>query len=248
MKRLLALAAIAAVVGVGLVGFEAGEEQSPATGAASVAAAGSKAADSKAAVQSAQGSRAPASSDPITAIRSTRACLDSGTCDFPQTDSRSYEFAVKRRLAVELAEAHAALGPDAVEEIARELMEIDDGYVQTQAILVFSALPPSRENLAAMTSTLALSHDPLVIEQAMNEWERYIGSPEEAMVQEFLADFIAHGGQFTAEKASSLVLRFLNERSESAFRAALAGMNPESTAAVNLRRAIAEYERQVTGG
>jgi hypothetical protein len=240
MKRLIALAALVLVAGVGLVGFNAGEEEATVT--SSVLATPSPV------LSSSPASRAPASLDPIALVRNTRACLDSGNCDFPQSDSRSYEFAVNRRLAVELAEAHLALGAGAVEELSRELMSTDDGYVQTQAIRVFSALPPSRKNLAAMTSSLSLSHDPLVIEQAMKEFERYLGSPEEAMVQEFLADFIAHGGQFTAEKASSLVLRFLNERSESAFRAALASMIPESTAAVNLRRAIAEYERQNSGG
>lgn len=247
MKRLALVLGGMAVVGGGIY-FLPSRETAPASEPASTAPAVAAAVAAAPAVASARSPASAPSGMATSGIKATLACLESGTCDFPQTDSRSYEFAVGRRLAAQLSELHSSAGPEAAEEIARELMKVDDGFVQEQAIKVFSALPPSRQNVESMVGALALSHDPLIIEQAMKEWERYIGTPEEATVQEFLADFIAHGGQFTSEKASSLVLKFLNERTESAFRSALASMIPESTAARNLRSALAEYERQVSGG
>jgi len=196
------------------------------------------------------GAPASASASSITLqLQEVKACYASSSCSFPQTDPRSYEFAVGRRLAA-LLESLRKSGASAeeLEAAAQEFMLVDDGFVQEEAIKIFSSLPPSRASVEAMTKGLELSHSPLLIEQAMNEWERYIGSPEEAVIQEFLAAFIARGGQFSSEKASSLVLRFLNERSEAAFRAALATMVPESTAAKNLRAALDEYERKTSGG
>ena len=183
------------------------------------------------------------------ALADTKSCLDRDDCDFPQTDPRSYGIAVGRRLAELLVIYREQHGDDpALGEIAREYMQVDDGFVQEEAIKAFSQLPPSSENVNAMITGLQHSSDPLLVEQAMTEWERYIGSPEEANIEAFLADFIARGGQFSSEKASELILKFLNERTEGSFRAALASMEPTSTPALNLRSALAEYDRQRSGG
>jgi hypothetical protein len=185
-------------------------------------------------------------------IRATKACYEQ-ECDFPSGDARAYDFAVGRALAAQLSEYRSRYASDSSFQgeagaLAREFMEVPDGFVQEEAIKILAELPPSRENVEAMILGLENAHSPPLIEQAMREWERYLGSPEEALIQEFLADLIARGGQFASEKASEKILAFLNERSESAFRAALASMLPESTPARHLRAALEEYARIRSGG
>jgi hypothetical protein len=186
-------------------------------------------------------------------LRETKACLESEKCDFPQVDPRSYSFAVGRRIAEQLSELGNAYANDPslendAAEAAREFMLMPDGFVQEQAMLLMGQLPPSSANVDAMLTGLANSPDPLLVEQAMKEWERYLGTADEARIQDFLADFIAHGGQFSSEKASELILGFLNERSLPTFEEKLASMIPESTPARHLRAALDQYKLQRQGG
>jgi hypothetical protein len=189
----------------------------------------------------------------LQALRETKTCFDRENCDFPQTDPRSYSFAVGRRLAEQLSELGAAYSADPsmeaeVAEAAREFMLVQDGFVQEQAMLLMGQLPPNPANVDAMITGLQNSSDPLLVEQAMKEWERYIGTAEESRIQEFLADFIAHGGQFSSEKASEMILSFLNERSLPTFEEKLTSMIPESTPARYLRAALDQYKMQRQGG
>ncbi len=181
-------------------------------------------------------------------IKTLLACYESEACDFPKTDPRIYGIAVGKALAKKLKNLRVENSDPGLETIARELVQVDDGFVQEEAIKTLALFPPSPENVRAMLQGLRYTTDPLLIEQAMKEWERYIGQPEEAAIQDFLAEFIAHGGQFSAEKASQLIFRFLNARTFSTFRAALNGMVPESTSAKNLKAALEEYERVQSGG
>lgn len=189
----------------------------------------------------------------IAKIELTRSCFDRGNCAYPQTDPHSYDFAVGKVLAAEMRELRKDFGSDPamqseIEATARTLIGVEDGFVQEEAIKAFSLYPPRGENLAAMTSNLRNTSDPLIVEQAMKEMERYLGTNEEAHVQDFLVDLVAHGGQFSAEKASTLILTFLNDRSVDHFRSALAGMPAASAAARNLRSALDQYERAALGG
>jgi hypothetical protein len=191
--------------------------------------------------------------DLMQALSESKNCLESEACDFPQTDPRSYSFAVGRQIAEQLSALGAAYSENPsleseVAEAAREFMLVQDGFVQEQAMRLMGQLPISSANVDAMLSGLENSPDPLLVEQAMKEWERYIGTAEEARIQEFLAGFIAHGGQFSSEKASEMILGFLNERSVPTFEEKLASMVPESTPARYLRAALDQYHRQRQGG
>lgn len=253
MKRLFALAGLALAAAVGGIFLNspvpapATEASAPATRApASSPAAGPKAAPTKPAVSAPQGGQ-------LRALRETKACLETENCDFPQADPRSYSFAVGRRIAEQLSELGAAYANDSsleqeATEAAREFMLMPDGFVQEQAMLLMGQLPPSSANVDAMLEGLAHSPDPLLVEQAMKEWERYLGTADEARIQDFLAEFIAHGGQFSSEKASELILGFLNERSLPTFEEKLASMVPESTPARYLRAALDQYRLQHQGG
>ena len=186
-------------------------------------------------------------------LEATRACIERSDCNYPNTDPRSYEFAVGRDLAAQARELRETLGNDPayqeqLELAAHDLMQVDDGFVQEEAIKIFSGLPARTENLQAMIAGLQNTPDPTLVAQAMEEWKRYLGTRDEPLVQEALAQIVARGAQFSAEQASEDVGEFLNERTVQGFRDALAAMVPSSTAAKNLRAALEQYERRVMGG
>lgn len=250
MKKILILAGCALIAALGGLFLSAPEARvvvvaSPAPSAQRAPAA--------AAAPMAPGPGANAPASLAKAIRATKECYESQSCDYPQTDPRSYSFALGRHLAAQLGSLSAALdaNPSLAEEageVAREMMLVDDGFVQEAAMRILAKLPASAESAGAMIEGLRLTSDPLLVEQAMKEWERYLGTAEEAKIQEFLAEFIAHGGQFSAEKASELILSFLNERSLPLFEEKLASMVPESTAASHLRAALDQFRKQQAGG
>jgi hypothetical protein len=189
----------------------------------------------------------------VAEAHATRACLRSGGCDYPDGDPHAYSFAVGRELAGQLRRLRETYGADAgsrgeLEALARDMMSVDDGYVQAEAMSTFALYPPSPENLRAMVSGLDNTYDPLLVSQALEEWKRYLGAPEEPLVVDAIAHLVARGGQFTGEAASAGVDGFLNDRTVPAFRQTLAAMLPNTAAAKNLRRALAQYDRQAAGG
>jgi hypothetical protein len=180
-------------------------------------------------------------------------CYESNDCEYAETDPRSYSFAVakdisgKLELFLEDFRSNPALAEDA-EEFANEAIMIPDGYVQSKALEIYALLPPSSANLQKALMGLENTPNPILIEQAMKDWKRYLGTSEEERIQEFLAKFIAYGAQFSSEKASEEILSFLNDRSEPLFRDALSKMQPESTPAKNLRAALEQFHLKQSGG
>ncbi len=186
-------------------------------------------------------------------IYATLQCWERDDCSYAQSDPRSYSFAVAKDLETKLSQFLSELQKDPTlaadaEKIALESMKVLDGHVQAKAMEIFGLLPKDPKYVEAIIGGLENTPNPLLIEQAMKEFERYIGTPEEQRIQEFLAEFIAHGAQFSSEKASEEIFKFLNERSVVLFREILPRMEPNSTPAQYLRAALLEYERTRMGG
>lgn len=186
-------------------------------------------------------------------IQSAILCWNSNDCDYPETDPRSYSFAVAKDIAKNIDEFLVQHSDDPnfaekAETVAESAMKIIDGHVQSKALELYGRLPPNAKNLQSILAGMENSPNPLLVEQAMKEFQRYLGSPEEEKIQAFLAHFIAHGGQFSSEQASEAIFPFLNERSVAQFREALEKMEAASTQAQYLRAAIQEFERTQTGG
>lgn len=182
-------------------------------------------------------------------IQSTNDCYETQNCQFPQTDARSYDFAVGKKLAAQLKEFRESY-PNSPElaGLAETYVKSYDGHVQEEALKIMSALPASPNHLEAIFTGLQNTPDPLIVEQAMQELQRYMGTADEARVQEFLTNLMAHGAQYSSEKASELILAFLHERNIGFFRDALKQMTPGSIASEHLRSALKEFERMSAGG
>lgn len=186
-------------------------------------------------------------------IQSFNDCYASEKCAFPQTDPKSYEHGVGQAIRDALEEYRVKYGKDSkntgeMTKLAQQFMPSTDEFVQEQALEMFTALPPSSENLQAITEALRDTSDPLLVDQAMNEMKRYIGTADEVRVHEYLRELLGRGGVFSSEAAAKRILSFINQNSYAGYEGLAQSLPSNSTTAQNLRTALEEYRRLQTGG
>lgn len=189
----------------------------------------------------------------LQAIRATKECYASEKCDFPQTDPKSYDIAVGQSLRGLLKDYRTQFGADLknsadTQALALEYMQSQDEYLQEEALTLFAMLPTSSENLQAITSGLSDTTDPLLVDQAMNEMKRYMGTSDESLVHDYLRELLGRGGVFSSEEAAKKILSFINSQSYSGYDGLARSMPSNSTTAQNLRTALEEYLRLQSGG
>jgi DNA-directed RNA polymerase subunit F len=184
-------------------------------------------------------------------LHSTKKCYQSENCAFPKTDPRSYSFAVSRKIADELSlfqKKFAKDDPELARQLGLEFANNEDGFVQEAALKLLAPLPPSQENLKAVTHVVTETTDPTIVQQAMDELKRYVGTPEEAQVHQALGRVLSTGGVLTSQQASQGLLPFLNPSSVGYYQKVLRTLAPDSEVARNLRVSLQEYQRMSTGG
>lgn len=185
-------------------------------------------------------------------LKNVENCYRTDTCNYPQTDPRSYSIAVGHDLAQKTAELHRNYAGDSsaqegLMELAQLTIRIDDGFVQDAALDLLHDLPISAENLAALGEGLQYNTDPLISSKAILELGRYIGTPQELQMQTIVQDML-HGAHFAAQAAGENILPFINDKSFAAYQQLKNRLPPESRVARNLATALAEYRRQQSGG
>lgn len=209
--------------------------------------------------------RAPASNPPVNTqpqqqkqealaeISKVVDCYQSNACNYPQTDPRSYEFAVSRDLAEKLKFFHEKFRQDpAAQEdltrLARQAFKIEDGFVQSVALDIFKDLPINKENLNVLGEGLKVTPDPLIAEKSLSELQRYINTPEEGQMQGIVQNVLGNGAHFASQKVGENILSFINERSFPSYRDLQRQLPAQSRVSRDLAGALREYHRQRTGG
>lgn len=184
-------------------------------------------------------------------IYAEKNCYVTEACDFPQTDPHSYSFALSRKIATDLSEfkkKYAKQFSKDAQKLANEFLSNEDGFVQAAALELLRDLPTGSESLRAVASAVNATTDPGIVEQAMAELRRYLGTSEEAEVHRALGELLATGGILTSQQASRGVLPFLNAKSVSFYEKLAAGLPSGSEVARNLRLSLAEFHRKNGGG
>lgn len=195
--------------------------------------------------------RAPASSkkiDVVDELTALNECYKSETCDFPQADPRSYEVELSKAVAKKLKEFRLGYRRDPrAARIARLFMRNSNGFVQDEALKLFAELPISKENLQAITDGLYNTPDALIIEKALPELQRYMGSHYEATVHSFLSTTLATGAHFSAETVSQNISPFITRSSYSKYKNASDLLPAGATTKRNLNSALRDFKRVETG-
>lgn len=205
------------------------------------------------AADTAKQSTATAPTDPLKEIATLNKCYESQKCNFPDIDPKSYEIAVSKRLADSLrtflnqnrnrTEMHRDLY-----DLARTYIHNQDGFVQSAAIEIMAALPPDGETLRHLGEGIETTTDPSIVEMAMQEMKRYIGTADEPVVHKSLQSLMTDGSHFSSQTAAEGILPFINERSLLNYTKAASTVATDSATGRLLNSAIQEYERATTGG
>ncbi len=192
------------------------------------------------------------SSKDIAILKKLHECYESEACDFPHSDPRSYEYAVGQALTKQLRiyrlkyrglPGHS----DELTQLARDYISSFDPHVQAEALELFADLPVSGANIEAIRTAIETTPDPLLMEKAMVEMERYLTTAYEAKVHETLSKVISSGAHFSAQTAAQRILPFLNSKSVEIYKDIVDLVPAGSKASQDLISAIREFERQESG-
>lgn len=184
----------------------------------------------------------------VVELEQLQTCYASEKCPFPQTDPRSYDLAVSKKISQKLIEFRKKYPRDENGlKLARRFIQSHDGYVQEEALKMLSDYQISQESLTALTLGLQNTPDAPLMKQAILELKRYIGSPYESTVHTFLSETLAAGAHFTAETVSQDISPFINPQSYSKYKNASETIPDGATAKRNLNSALREYLRLSTG-
>lgn len=188
----------------------------------------------------------------VSEVNQIESCYQTGTCSYPQTDPKSYHFAVSHALANKIALFSKQFGQDPaaqneLRQVARKAVKIDDGFVQSAALSIFKDLPIDQENLQAIGEGMQTNSDPLVAEQALGELQRYMGTPQEAKMQEIVQGMVS-GAHFASQKVGENILSFINDQNFPSYKQLQQQLPAQSRIARDLATALKEYRRQRSGG
>lgn len=188
----------------------------------------------------------------LSEIKDLEVCYQSNSCDFPQTDPRSYGIALGHKIADRTKDLYKQLKNNPLSqkelaELARLTMKIDDGFVQSAALDIFKDLPVSEENLLALSEGLQNNTDPLIAEKAIVELQRYMGTPNESKAQQTVQTML-QGAHFSSQKVGENILVFINEQSFNSYQQIQQQLPSQSRVARDLQTALSEYRRQRSGG
>lgn len=166
-------------------------------------------------------------------LQRLKACESSGQCAYPQTDPRSYGFALAqdvKKILFRMAEwvRSESLESREVSEIAREFLQSEDGFVQASALDLIATQPTSIENRDAILRQVIEGHDSNLIEHAMLELERYTGSSDRDVIDQVLGRVLTTGAPFVARAVSNFIGPFVDARSYRFFTDVLAQLPPDS--------------------
>ena len=85
-----------------------------------------------------------------------------------------------------------------------------------------------------------------IVEGAVKELQRYLGSTAEVEAQKILEFFVSNDSQSCAERAAALARPFINIHSHRDFQNLLARLDPQKQVAKFLKSALADYEQHAS--
>lgn len=180
-------------------------------------------------------------------LEDLRACgEEDAQCEYPETDPRSYDFALAQDIRKTLEELRQwvlseKFEGNLIDEVAQEWVGHHDGYVKSAALKLFATQPPNRHNLdAILKSILEDGHDEALIERTMKELQRYTDREDREKINQAFAQALLTGAPFVANEVSERLLPFITERSVQFFQDLVEQLPPGSIYRENLVSSLAK--------
>lgn len=175
-------------------------------------------------------------------------CYENEDCNYPQTDTRSYYFAVGQDLKQQLetvttwAITHQEKSPELV-QLARTQLENEDGHVQKAALALLATQETSTETLEAILAQVLGGYDAQLIQIALRELLRYQNEDDRSKITTALADTLVTGAPFVAQEVSKSIQPFVYPRSVPNFENAANQLPEGSVIRHNVLAALENFRR-----
>jgi len=176
-------------------------------------------------------------------------CYEKMNCPFPQTDSRSYDLAVGKKLKSKLEELYEKVEEeDYVDErvstIAREYMKIADGHVKEVALMLLSTQPPSQENLDSILNDVINYHDSSLLNMAFLEFGKYDSVSDRQLIEESLFKNLQSGSILVREGITKNIYPMISSDNKERFVSLLQKLPSNSLMYRNLRNSLERFDEQ----
>ncbi len=176
------------------------------------------------------------------------ACLKNETCHYPQTDPRSYSYALGGDMMKLLGQAESLLDRQALREICHSYLRVPNGHVQAKAIEILATLPVNYETLLVLNEVLGETFDSVLLSKSMPLLERYHQQTFSNEVDDLLLQQVQSGGHFVRQSLSAKVLPFLNDSNLIRYQQAALKLPQNSLEYQQLNAVLKEYQRIKRGG
>ncbi|WMS86637.1 hypothetical protein [Pleionea litopenaei] len=180
-------------------------------------------------------------------------CYLSGACNYPNSDPRSYDYAlgndmVKLMDELEMYFLNGELDSDELRLFAHQFLNIDNGHVQAKAIQLLNQLSVDSETLLLVTSTLSNHYDAALLEKSLPLLQAYHQQGFALDVDTLLQQQVQTGGHFIRQMLSGNILPFINNSNVQSYRNISTQMNASSVEFFQLTEALDEFQRLQHGG
>lgn len=184
-------------------------------------------------------------------LQELKDCYKHEACSYPKTDPKSYFFAVGQDLKKELFRLQGVVvqkewESDEIAQVARDFLTIEDGHVKEAALHLISTQPTNDKSLDALLNEVIHFYDPKLIQHAMLELRRYLGSADEQKIHQSLSQALQTGSPAVAQEVARSIAPFVNKNSFEVYLETLNAMPPHSKSYRNLKASVEEYEKKQT--
>lgn len=190
--------------------------------------------------------------DKLEQIQGRLQCYQTDSCDLPETDPKSAYFSLGQEISASLRDIQQNSDwmrsfPEEIQNLARQTILVEDGYVQEASLRLLQSYPTSEENWTSLQQALEENPEALFVQQALDELERYQKTPQSSEVSATVQSLL-RGPHFTSEVVSENIFRFIDDQSVKGFESVLQNLPPNSKVAENVSRYLREYYRMKSAG
>lgn len=180
-------------------------------------------------------------------------CLENVTCDYPQTDPRSYGYALGGDMIKLLDESEALmekneLSQDKLTKLSHAFLMVPNGHVQAKAIELIEKLPVSQETFSKLEQVFSNNFDSVLLSKSMSLLESYHQQDFSVEVDNLLLQQVQTGGHFVRQTLSAQVLPFINQTNMPRYQLAAQALPKNSLEHKQLKAVLEEYQRIAQGG
>ena len=180
-------------------------------------------------------------------------CYEKETCNYPKNDPREYKLTVGQEIKKALKRPFKkVIRGEQIDtkfwtKIAITSLSIPDGHVKEAALDLLSTQEPNPSAFEKIISEVIKYHDPLLIEQALAELQKYKEPKYQKRIYETLSQVLSTGSVLVKKEVAENIGPFLNKDSLPYFQNSLQKMNPRSSTRTVLYKILQDYSRQQTG-